>query len=140
MSEANIDNIRRISFPFIVNENEGSDLSVYSGNADVPFAIARSFVVRAKTNIQRGAHAHMVCSQLLICLSGAVDVTLKDGRADTIERLSHPSEGLLIPPGIWAEQAYLEVNSILLVLCDHDYDAEDYIRNYSRFLSWSGND
>ncbi|EMY76157.1 WxcM-like domain protein [Leptospira weilii serovar Ranarum str. ICFT] len=49
------------------------------------------------------------------------------------------SDGLLIPPGIWSTQQYLNINSVLLVLCDRGYEAEDYIRNYDKFLEWVKN-
>ena len=35
--------------------------------------------------------------------------------------------GLVIPPGIWAQETYLKENTILVVLCDLPYDADDYI-------------
>jgi dTDP-4-dehydrorhamnose 3,5-epimerase-like enzyme len=44
--------------------------------------------------------------------------------------------GLLIPPGIWSEQLYLTENTVLTVLCDRVYEAEDYIREYSIFLKF----
>ena len=42
---------------------------------------------------------------------------------------------LLIPPGIWAQQTYTVENSILTVLCDRIYEAEDYIREYNIFIN-----
>jgi len=42
----------------------------------------------------------------------------------------------LIPPTIWAEQTYLQENTIVLVLCDQFYDEADYIRDYDAFLQW----
>ncbi|EMJ92094.1 WxcM-like domain protein [Leptospira alstonii serovar Sichuan str. 79601] len=47
--------------------------------------------------------------------------------------------GLLIPPGIWSTQQYLDLGSVLLVLCDRGYEDEDYIRNYDEFLEWVKN-
>ena len=35
--------------------------------------------------------------------------------------------GLVIRPGIWAQETYLKENTILMVLCDLPYDADDYI-------------
>jgi hypothetical protein len=43
--------------------------------------------------------------------------------------------GLIIPPGIWAQQTYLTENSVLTVLCDKLYQAADYIRDYEEFTS-----
>jgi hypothetical protein len=44
--------------------------------------------------------------------------------------------GLLILPGVWAEQKYLENSSILTVLCDQPFNEEEYIRNYDEFKKY----
>jgi hypothetical protein len=51
--------------------------------------------------------------------------------------LNHPNIALLIPPGIWAQQTYTTENSILTVLCDRIYEAQDYIREYADFINKS---
>jgi len=48
--------------------------------------------------------------------------------------LNPQSEALLVPPGIWASQIYRREDSVLLVLCDMNYDPKDYVRNYQSFL------
>ena len=53
--------------------------------------------------------------------------------------LKNPTQGILIPPGIWAEQVYKEENSILMVLCDREYDEGDYIRDFNEFLLFTKN-
>ena len=53
--------------------------------------------------------------------------------------LNKPNEGLLIPPGIWAQQTYLTENSVLTVLCDRPYEAADYIREYEEFITYRDN-
>ncbi len=46
------------------------------------------------------------------------------------------NQGLLIPPGIWASQTYIDNNSSLLVLCDQPFSEADYIRNYDEYLQY----
>jgi dTDP-4-dehydrorhamnose 3,5-epimerase-like enzyme len=101
-----------------------------------PFSIARVFMVKAEKNAVRGRHAHKLCSQFLVCSSGEALVTCADGDETVEFLLNKPSMGLLIPPGIWSEQLYLTENTVLTVLCDRVYEAEDYIREYSIFLKF----
>jgi dTDP-4-dehydrorhamnose 3,5-epimerase-like enzyme len=93
-------------------------------------------MVKAEKNAVRGRHAHKLCSQFLVCSSGEALVTCSDGDETFEFLLNKPSMGLLIPPGIWSEQLYLTENTVLTVLCDRVYEAEDYIREYSIFLEF----
>jgi dTDP-4-dehydrorhamnose 3,5-epimerase-like enzyme len=115
-------------------ENNG-DLVVMEGSINVPFAIARVFVVRAPEGSVRGQHAHKACAQFLTCPRGVVEVDCTDGTLSAEFELNHPNVGLFIPPGIWAEQRYKTEEAALTVLCDRVYEAEDYIRDYSEFLT-----
>ena len=47
--------VRAIPFPLFANET--GELSVYEGNSDVPFEIARAYSIRAPKNVTRGNHA-----------------------------------------------------------------------------------
>jgi UDP-2-acetamido-3-amino-2,3-dideoxy-glucuronate N-acetyltransferase len=113
---------------------DNGDLVVMEGLVNVPFVIARVFVVRAPEGSVRGQHAHKACAQFLTCPRGSVEVVCTDG-ANTAEfELNHPNIGLYIPSGIWAEQRYKTKDAALTVLCDRGYEPEDYIREYSEFL------
>jgi hypothetical protein len=50
--------------------------------------------------------------------------------------LDTPQKALHIPPGLWAEQIYRDPATLLLVLCDRLYEAEDYIRDMEAFIAW----
>ena len=47
--------------------------------------------------------------------------------------LDKPNLGLLVPPGIWAEQKYIQQNSSMTVICDRLYESGDYISDYDQF-------
>jgi dTDP-4-dehydrorhamnose 3,5-epimerase-like enzyme len=129
-----IDSIQVIKLPHHFEDN--GDLVVMEGLVHVPFAIARVFVVRASKGSIRGQHAHRACTQFLTCPSGAVEVLCDDGTHTKTYSLNHPNLGLLIPPGIWAQQTYQSDDSVLTVLCDHGYEAHDYIREYVAFKNF----
>lgn len=95
--------------------------------AAVPFPVERLFwVFGVPEGHLRGGHAHRLCAQYLLCVSGALDVSADDGLASATFRLEAGS-GLLIPPAIWASERYLTADTTLLVLCSHSYDVDDYI-------------
>lgn len=130
---SDISQVKIIDLPHHFEEN--GDLIVMEKFKNVPFEIQRVFVVRAPKGAIRGQHSHIKCTQLLTCPSGIIDVQCDDGKNKSYFTLKHPNMALLIPPGIWAQQTYTVENSILTVLCDRIYEAEDYIREYNIFIN-----
>lgn len=111
-------------------------LYVYESGQHVSFTIQRVFTVRAREGDVRGGHAHKQCTQLLICVSGKIRVTCDNG-LDVFEYLlDDMGVGLFIPPGIWAQEEYIADCAVMMVLCDHGYEASDYIRDYSEFQAY----
>lgn len=119
--------------------DEGSLLVVGECGRHIPFPVRRMFAVTAVSpGERRGHHAHRQLNQMLICMSGSIDVVTDDGHERRTYRLDHLSRGLHVPPGIWAEQTYEGPGTVLLVLCDQPYDEADYIREYDQFLAYRG--
>ena len=130
-----MDKVRLINFPYYQEDN--GDLVVLQEMDDsVPFHISRVFNVRADKDSIRGRHAHIECTQLLVCTNGSIEVSCDDGETQSIYILNKPYMGLLILPGVWVEQKYLENSSILTVLCDQPFNEEEYIRNYDEFKNY----
>jgi dTDP-4-dehydrorhamnose 3,5-epimerase-like enzyme len=130
----NISSVYLVKLPHHFEDN--GDLVVMEGMVNVPFQIARVFVVRASDGAIRGQHAHKACSQFLTCPRGAVEVECTDGNQKVEFELNHPNIGLFIPPGIWAEQRYITKDAALTVLCDRIYEPDDYIREYSIYQKY----
>lgn len=131
MNRRSTDIVRLIDFP--LHGEAGNGLVVLEAATGMPFPIARVFVVTAGVASSRGRHAHKRCSQVLVCLHGVCEVKCSDGDLEATYRLEDASHGLVIPPSIWAEQTYLAPETTLMVLCDHPYEAEDYIRDFDEF-------
>lgn len=101
----------------------------------VPFIPRRWFFVHdVPTREVRGEHAHRICEQFLICVSGSVTVAVDDGKCRTEVVLNDLTLGIYIPPLVWASEFRYEAGAILLVLASHPYDPNDYIREYDLFL------
>jgi hypothetical protein len=112
------------------------EVVVAEAAAQVPFRIERLFALTAPVGGRRGRHAHRLCSQFMICVSGAVEVVCEDGKKQQTFALNRRDRALLVPPGLWNTVEFLEGGSVLVVLCDRLYEADDYIHDYGEFLSF----
>ena len=112
------------------------EVIVAEAAAQVPFRIERMFALAASAGAKRGRHAHRLCSQFMICVSGAVDVVCEDGSNKNTFALNRRNQALLVPPGLWNTVEFRQNESVLIVLCDRVYEAHDYIRDYAEFLSF----
>lgn len=102
----------------------------------VPFTPQRWFLVYDVPGREvRGEHAHRVCHQFLVCVSGRVSVAVDDGTNRAEVLLDRPSVGVYVPPLVWASEYRYEDDAVLLVLASHPYDPDDYIREYDAFLA-----
>ncbi|UZO80826.1 FdtA/QdtA family cupin domain-containing protein [Aquimarina sp. ERC-38] len=84
----------------------------------------------------RGGHAHKELKQFIIALSGSFTVLLHDGKEQKEISLNKPDKGLLLVPGIWRKLEDFSSGSVCLVLASATFDEEDYIRDFTDFLSY----
>ena len=128
---------RLIKLPRFVDPDGDGLLVVTEAGEQVPFQkIQRMFTIVAPAGAKRGHHAHRLCSQFLLCVSGAFDVVCDDGRDRKTFSLDQPELALSVPPGLWLEIDAKQNDSTLIVLCDRLYEAHDYIHDYAEFLSF----
>lgn len=112
-------------------------ITVVTNHKEVPFAVKRVFYLYdIPGGESRGAHAHIACHQFLVAVSGAFEVVLDDGKNKQSIQLNNPNTGLHIVPGIWASEVNFASGSVCLVLASHQYNEQDYIRNYNDFLKF----
>ncbi|WP_375577897.1 FdtA/QdtA family cupin domain-containing protein [Marivirga tractuosa] len=124
-----------LQFPKVGDRN--GHITAINNNEEIPFAVKRVFYLYdIPGGESRGAYAHKECHQLLIAISGAFELLLDDGLTKRQIQLNQPYIGLHIPPGIWASEINFSSGSVCLVLASHEYDAEDYIRDYQEYLNY----
>ena len=131
---ARVLDVRLIELPTFARED--GELVVAESAGHVPFAIARVFTLRAPKGAVRGSHAHKACAQFMMCVLGAVEVTCDDGIDHKFFRLERGNQGLFVPASLWASETFVADQSVLTVLCDRPYEADDYIRDHAAFLAW----
>lgn len=132
MKKTSITDVNTIEIP-IFRDVKG-DLIAVEHKTHLPIEIKRVFQIIAPKGSVRGEHAHISHTQFMICTFGKIKIECDDGQNIKDFILEKPSIGILVPPNIWSKQTYLEENSILTVLCDENYNEDEYVRDYQKFL------
>lgn len=128
---------RLLSFPKVVDGR--GHLAIIEGSADVPFRIERVFYVYdIPKGARRGGHAHRKLEEVIVCLSGGLEVEVNDGRESRAFRLDSPDVGLYVPPMIWIDTQNFEDGTVFMVLASDHYVESDYVRSYEEFVMNGG--
>lgn len=123
-----------VSFP-VFKDQRGS-LGVAELRSLVRFPVERLFWINdVPPHALRGGHAHKLCNQFMICLSGRISIEVYDG--DVEQTVSLPAGcGVHIPPAIYATERFEQPSSLLAVLCDLPYDKNDYINHRAELITF----
>lgn len=134
VEETSVAGVRVYRLPLV--EDMRGTLSAGEYDRQLPFITKRYFIVfDVSTKEVRGEHAHKALHQFLVCVTGACAVVVDDGRSRCEIVLDRPNIGVHIPPLIWATQYKFSPDAVLLALASEVYDADDYIRDYDKFLA-----
>lgn len=116
------------------------NITFIEGTRHIPFEIRRVYYLYDVPGGEtRGGHAHRTLEQFLISASGSFDVVVDDGMNRSRFHLERSYYGLYIPSGVWRELDNFSTGSICLALASEFYSEEDYIREYSEFLTYRAN-
>lgn len=127
-NESSIFNIRELG-------DERGALTVIESMNNIPFDIKRVFYIYGTASgIRRGFHAHYKTRQVLISVAGNCKVHLDNTKRKKEVELDSPTKALILEPNDWHEMYDFSPDCVLLVLASELYQAEDYIRNYDKFL------
>jgi dTDP-4-dehydrorhamnose 3,5-epimerase-like enzyme len=133
-----------ISFKKFYNHKTGYLIPFYKKNKKInlnclPLKIERFFFSTSNKNSSRGDHAHLFCSQFLICISGSlkIETVFSLKKKKTFYISEKKSFGLLLPPLVWSKIIFLK-KSFLFVVCDYKYDKKkEYINSFKKFIKIS---
>jgi oxalate decarboxylase/phosphoglucose isomerase-like protein (cupin superfamily) len=116
---------------------EAGNITAINNQIDIPFDIKRVYYLfDVPSGESRGGHAHKELHQLIVAASGSFDIIIDDGKIKRTFHMARPNLALYLPPGLWRELDNFSSGSICLVLASHIYDEADYLRDYTKFLSW----
>jgi len=93
----------------------------------LPFVAARSFFITdVPVGAVRGGHAHRDGEQLLVCMSGRIEVRIRHNGVEQTTICKPDGRALYVKAGVWASQTYLDEGSSLLVFCSHPFSMDSY--------------
>ena len=95
------------------------------------FKIKRFFFLQGKKKYLRANHAHKKCDQIYIPVHGEMTIkVIKKNMKKSFYKLSFKKKKILfIPKFTWTSIKFHKNNSVLLVLCNYQYDRKEYIEN-----------
>lgn len=105
----------------------------------LPFAPKRVFWMHhIAAGAERGAHAMVSGSEVLVAVHGSFVVDLDDGESKTSVLLNDPTKGLLLRPGIWSRTHSYTSDCVALILASEEYDRGKYVYEYEEFVRVKG--
>ncbi len=125
--------VKMLTFPQF---NGGGYIEV-EGMKDIPFEIKRVFYIFGKGNVGtvRGKHSNRKSEFVLYNVKGKSKVkTIDENYEEAIYELNEPNQAIYLPKMIWKEMFDFTEDSVLMVLTNEYYDAEEYIRNFDDFV------
>lgn len=84
--------------------------------------------------LERGAHAHRTCKELVVPIAGSFEIELSDGKETLHLIMDSPCKGIFIPEMIWCRLFNFSQDAIVLCLASQEYLPAGYIHNYEDFL------
>ena len=111
------------------------NLSFIEEEKHFPFEIKRAYwIYDVPGGEVRGGHAFIKQHEMIVALSGSLDVIVEDGVNRKVYSLNRSYYGLYIPSGIWRQMENFSTNSLALVISSTEYLEDDYIRDYETYL------
>lgn len=121
-----------IQFPKILDDR--GNLTFVEARRHIPFDIQRVYwIYDVPGGESRGSHAYRELQEVIIALSGSLEVFLDDGMAQKTIMLNRAYYGLYVPNMIWRQMKNFSTNAVALVLASLPYAVDDYIREYPEF-------
>ncbi len=111
------------------------NLSFAQNSDQIPFEIKRVFwIYDVPGGETRGGHAFKTQEEVIIVISGSIDIVVVDLNGDETKfSLNRSHSGLYIPPMHWRHLENFSTNSVSVHLSSADFSEADYIRSYNEF-------
>jgi len=126
------DSVKLVQLPKILDER--GNLSFFENEKQVPFVIARTYwIYDVPGGETRGGHAYKTLQEMIIALSGSLDIVLNDGKEEKRYSLNRSYNALYVPRLMWRHMENFSTNSLALIVADQGYNADEYIRDFDMF-------
>lgn len=113
------------------------NLAVVEECREIPFRIKRChWIYDVPGGGAREGHAYRRNRELIVALSGAFDVEIKDGSEVEVFTLRRACQGLYVPAATWRELTNFSTNAVAVILSSESYDEADYIVDFNSYLQF----
>lgn len=128
-----MDTVRIIDLPKITDPR--GNLTFVEYPQHIPFEIKRVFwTYNVPGGERRGGHAFRIQKEIIIALSGSLDVVITHSNGSQEKfHLNRSHEALYLPPNTWRNTENFSTNSLSLHISDRIFDEFDYIRDFKVF-------
>ena len=100
-----MDDIELIELPKILDKR--GNLTFIEGNTHIPFKIKRTYLIFDVPGGEvRGGHAFIEQKEMIVALSGSLNVIVFDGVKEQKFTLNRSYQGLYIPNGLWRQPTH----------------------------------
>jgi hypothetical protein len=126
------------NFPYLIDFSKiGDEKNGYISVCEkgfLPFIPKRVYwTYFTPQDVVRGHHAHYELEQILVALSGKIEIEIILHTNDSFHFvLDKPNIGLFIPKMAWRTMKYSH-NSVQMCIASMEYDEKDYIRELYKF-------
>ena len=128
-----MDDIELIELPKILDRR--GNLTFIEGNTHIPFKIKRTYLIFDVPGGEvRGGHAFIEQKEMIVALSGSLDIIVFDGVKEQKFSLNRSYQGLYIPNGLWRHMENFATNTLVLIISNTSYNENDYIRNKKSYI------
>lgn len=101
---------------------------------ELPFEVKRVFWLHhIQEGKDRGAHALLDSSEIMIAIHGSFVVNLDDTETKISVLLDNPGKGLIICPGIWFRTHSYNDDGVSLILASDKYSRNKYTYDYEEY-------
>ena len=101
---------------------------------ELPFQVKRVFWLHhIQEGKDRGAHALLDSSEIMVAVHGSFIVDLDDTVNKTSVLLNDPSKGLMIRPGVWFRTHSYKEDGVSLILAEEEYARDKYTYDYEEY-------
>ena len=127
--------IKKIKIKSFVNST--GKLIPLTFNKKFPIKTKRVFFLYGKTKQIRGEHAHKKCSQFFLPILGKFILSIKTPDSEKKILLNHKNKtAVLVPPKYWCGVKFLKKDSVIMVVCDKEYDFDDYLEDFEEYKAY----
>ena len=128
-----VNDAKIINFPKI--EDPRGNLSFFESSNHVPFEIKRSYWIYDVPGGEiRGGHAFKEQKEVIIVLSGSLDLVVFDGHEEKKFSMNRSYYGLYIPNGLWRHMENFATNTLALIVSSTAFNEKDYIIDKTEFI------